>query len=113
MDVAQLRREVGDPGRGGDVHAEPRMPEDLELVGERGPVVHERERLVGALVDRLTPREASGTRDPRRPTDAAADLDLVGSPAAGVRRTGEPELELPAPFVRPAGFEAPLAGVCS
>ncbi len=109
--VAELRRQVRDGRRRRHRHVEERVAEDVELVLERGPVVHERPDLVGSLVLRLTVREIAGAGDPPGPADVAArDLEGVGT-VAGRCGGGLRELQRPLgqPLGRPRGLVAPFA----
>ena len=74
-DVAELGREEGDRRIRRHGHGEPGVAGDHELVLAGGPVVDERQPLVGALVGRLAPGEMAGARDPRGRADVAADRE--------------------------------------
>src|ERR671910_3671060 len=84
MYVAQLGAQVRHRSRARQPERDTGMAEDLDLVLERLPVVDQAERLVGALVLWLPPRQRSGAADPRGPPDVPADLELVGPLAAAV-----------------------------
>ena len=80
-DAAQPGREVRDGDVGGERQLEHRVAEQLRPRADSHSRQSE-QRVVLALVERLTPRQPRGARDPRGGADVARDRDLV-APARG------------------------------
>ena len=96
------RYATGAVGRERQSHAE--WPSDLQLARRSASRSVSDTRVVGALIERLAPRQPARARDPRGRADVAAHRELVRDPSP-VGRSVEPR----EPVRRPRRLGAPLA----